>query len=391
MRRLLANLAVIAASLALSLACAEVASWYLLPQWAPENASRTFWRYDEGLGWSNRPGASGVQLHRDFAPRIEINAAGQRDRDYPTDRVPGRCRMLVLGDSFTWGYGVEREQIWHELVEARRPDWEIVNAGVPGYATDQELLYLEQRGLALRPDAVVLLFYANDLLENLEHSTSGYRKPYFELGPDGSLALHQVPVPRGSAKERVERWLRFHTYVLFRLYRLPSWLAAVREEREGSEAHKERRKRELRAAQEEERARRRRERAADGGRPSERPARAARADAAAPVDNKYDVDVSLTLAMLERMDHSARASGARFFVVTAPLSDPPRERLLAGLRERGVAHLALDPAFEGRSDIRFPHDAHWTPNGHAIAADAIEGFLAGEGVFGAPDCGLGRS
>jgi lysophospholipase L1-like esterase len=388
-RRVLANLAVIAASLALSLACAEVASWYLLPQWAPENASRTFWRYDERLGWSNRPGASGVQLHRDFAPRIEINAAGQRDRDYPMDRVPGRCRMLALGDSYAWGYGVEREQIWHELVEARRPEWEIVNAGVPGYGTDQELLYLEERGLALRPDAVVLLFYANDVLENLERSSSGYFKPYFELGAEGTLALHQVPVPRGGVGQRFERWLRFHTYLLFRLYRLPSWLAAVREEREGTEAHKERRKRELRAAREEERQRRRRERLAAGGRPAERRAGTAGAVAeAAPRDNKYDVDLSLTLAMLERMDRSARAGGARFFVVAAPLSDPPRERLLAALRERSVASLALDPAFDGRSDIRFPHDPHWTPSGHVIAADAVERFLVAEGVFDAPGCGL---
>lgn len=386
-RRQLANLAVAIVSLAIALALAEVATWVLLPSWAPENASRTFWRYDERLGWSNRPGARGVQRQRDFAPRIEINAAGQRDRDIPVERVPGRCRLLAVGDSYTWGYGVEREEIWHELLEVRHPDWEVVNAGVPGYATDQELLYLEERGLALRPDAVVLLFYANDLLENLERSTSGYFKPYFELAADGSLALRQVPVPHGSPKQQLERWLRFHTYLWFRLYRLPSWIAAVREERAGSEAHNERQKREAREAFEQERERRRRERRAaraQGG--ARRPAPDS-VPALPPARNKYDVDLSLTLALLERMDRSAEVRGARFFAVTAPLSDPPRERLLAGLGKRGVRHLALDAAFAGRRDVRFPHDPHWTQAGHALAADAIEAFLVSEGVLGATDCG----
>jgi hypothetical protein len=105
-----------ALSPALALALAEAASWLLLPQWAPENGSRSFWRFDERLGWSNRPGASGVHLHPDFAPRVEINAEGLRDRSYPEARVPGLCRMLVVGDSFT-GLDVEREEIWHERIE----------------------------------------------------------------------------------------------------------------------------------------------------------------------------------------------------------------------------------------------------------------------------------
>lgn len=364
LRRLATNLLLAAVSVVLALGLAEVASWTLLPQWAPENGSRTFWRFDRSLGWSNRPGASGVHVHQDFAPRVEINAEGLRDKEYPEARVPGLCRMVVVGDSFTWGFGVERNEIWHELLEARHPDWEIVNAGVAGYATDQELLYLEERGLALRPDVVLLLFHPNDLLENSERHTSGYYKPYFELGPDGRLALRQVPVPRGSHEQRLERWLRFHTYLLFRLYHFRKFVAAVREERAREEQEKA-------AAQ------------AQPERPRDRAP-------SAPVVNKYDVDLSLTLALLGRIDEVVRERGARFLVATVPMSDPPVSGLQAGLRERGIHTLGLDAAFKRQRDIRFDHDPHWTAHGHAIAAAAIESFLASEGVFGAPGCGLGE-
>jgi len=352
LRRALVNLLLAAVAVALTLALAEVASWYLLPQWAPENGSRTFWRYDERLGWSHRPGASGVHRHPDFAARVETSSQGLRDRDYPEARVPGLCRMLVLGDSFTWGFGVDREHIWHERIETRHPDWEILNAGVAGYATDQQLLYLEARGLALRPDVVLLLFHPNDLLENAERSTSGYYKPYFELGADGALALRQVPVPPGTLPQQLDRWLHFRTYLLYRLYHARKFVAAAREERA----------REAEAPPP----------------PGARPA----------VVNKYDVDATLTLKLLERIDERVRESGARFLLVSVPISDPPLGRLREGLRALGIAHLGLDAAFRRQRDIRFPGDPHWTPHGHAIAADAVEAFVEQQGLFrGHPGCG----
>jgi hypothetical protein len=351
--RVLANLLLAVLAVALTLGLAEVAAWVLLPQWAPENGSRTFWRYDELLGWSHRPGASGVHRHPDFAARVAISSQGLRDRVYPEARVAGLCRMLVVGDSFTWGFGVQQDEIWHERIEARHPDWEILNAGVAGYATDQELLYLEQRGLALRPDAVLLLFHPNDLLENAEHATSGYYKPYFERRTDGALELRQVPVPPGTWEQRLDRWLHFHTYLLYRLYHARKFVAAAREERA---------------------------RAAEPGRREAPPPRR-RGEPRPQVPNKYDVDLTLTLGLLGRIDLRVREQGARFLLASVPLSDPPRSGLDEGLRARGIAHLWLDEAFRRQRDVRFPGDPHWTPHGHAIAARAVESFLEQQGVF----------
>ena len=366
LRRLLANLLLAVGAVAATLALAEAASWWLFPQWAPEDGSRTFWGYDELLGWSHRPGASGVHRHPDFAARVEINARGLRDRDYPEARVPGLCRMLVVGDSFAWGFGVQREEIWHERIELRHPDWEIVNAGVAGYATDQELLYLEHRGLALRPDVVLLLFHPNDLLENAEHATSGYYKPYFERGADGSLALRQVPVPTGSLEQRVDRWLHFRTYLLYRLYHARKFIAAAREERAARAVADER------------------PQAAAQDRPADAPPRERRLAEPPPgALDKYDVELALTLELLGRIDALVRERGARFLVAIVPFSSASRVRLEEGLRARRIAHVGLDPAFRRQRDVRFPGDPHWTPHGHAIAADAVEAFLESQGALGA--------
>jgi GDSL-like Lipase/Acylhydrolase len=369
LRRLLSNLLLAGVAVVATLGLAELAARHVLPEWRPENGSRLFWRYDPLLGWSHQPGSEGIHEKADFAVHVVTSAQGLRDRLYPEARVPGLCRMIAVGDSFTWGFGVEDGQIWHERIEAAHPDWEILNAGVAGYATDQELLYLEKRGLAFQPDVVLLLLHPNDFLENAERGTSGYYKPRFVLHPGGELELTQMPVPHGTLEQRFDRWLHYHTYLLYRVYHPLEYLEAAQEERAHQAAAEAARER---------RAGRRRD-------PAERARRRAERLAA---PNKYDVDLSLTLALLGRIDAVVREHGARFLLVSVPMSDPPRSRLAAGVQALGIPYLPLDPAFRGQRDIRFEHDAHWTPHGHEIAARAIEDFLEAQGVLrGDGSCG----
>jgi hypothetical protein len=72
-----------------------------------------------------------------------------------------RPRVLMLGDSITFGSGVRDEETFCALMAQR---YDVVNLGVEGYGTDQELLKLEREGLAYHPDVVVLNFtVANDI------------------------------------------------------------------------------------------------------------------------------------------------------------------------------------------------------------------------------------
>ena len=63
---------------------------------------------------------------------VSQNAEGLRDRHYPYARDGGRRRILVLGDSVVWCWGVEQADCFTERLEAALPDTDVINAGVPG-------------------------------------------------------------------------------------------------------------------------------------------------------------------------------------------------------------------------------------------------------------------
>jgi len=150
--------------------------------------------YDETLGWRNIPNWSATTYDR----TLTINSRGLRDREYPLAKPEGVFRILVLGDSFTWGYGVSDEEVFTERLEKALAtagrSVEVLNAGVSGWGTDQELLYLEREGLQSSPDLVVLAFFLYNDPDNIRHSVQyGLQKPLFA---DTNLTLVNVPVPK---------------------------------------------------------------------------------------------------------------------------------------------------------------------------------------------------
>ena len=111
---------------------------------------------------------------------VRINTLGFRDsREYTIEKAPGTFRILVLGDSVTFGHGATFETTYPYLLEQRlrswRSDvrWEVWNLGVPGYNTRQELLYLQEVGRRFQPDLVVVGFYPNDFIGNEEQPPPG--------------------------------------------------------------------------------------------------------------------------------------------------------------------------------------------------------------------------
>src|SRR5512140_1780161 len=120
---------------------------------------------DPALGWRGRPNLrSEARLDPDFRHAVRTNSRGMRDRE--TLARDSRRRILCLGDSFTWGLGVESADAFPSLLERGLPDTEVVNAGVIGWGTAQEWLWLEGEGQAYAPDAIVLGFFVNDFWDN---------------------------------------------------------------------------------------------------------------------------------------------------------------------------------------------------------------------------------
>lgn len=111
----------------------------------------------------------GTQARLVGAP-VRINELGMRD-DQPLQPGPDETlvRIIGLGDSHMFGWGVEHEATFLALLEASlqrmaRPDVVVdaVNMAVPGYNAVQEVALFEQRGLALDPDVVIVQYCLND-------------------------------------------------------------------------------------------------------------------------------------------------------------------------------------------------------------------------------------
>ncbi len=161
------------------------------------------WRWDDRQG---RPGIFLTDANRGqrLAPGYEgwfagvpvrINSLGFRDRqEYSLEKPAKTFRIIVLGDSVTFGHGTLDDTTYPYLLEQRlkkwRPDvaWEVWNLGVPGYNTGQELAYLEQIGPRADPDLVIVGFYPNDF--------SGDNAP----ASRGRLARTMTPLLRSAQK-----------------------------------------------------------------------------------------------------------------------------------------------------------------------------------------------
>jgi lysophospholipase L1-like esterase len=95
------------------------------------------------------------------APAIVDNHLGFREREIPP-RQPGRYRIVVVGDSFTWGQGVEApERFSNQMESALGPSYEVFNFGRPGNNLPEHLAVLQQ-ALPVSPDFVLVQLYIND-------------------------------------------------------------------------------------------------------------------------------------------------------------------------------------------------------------------------------------
>jgi hypothetical protein len=133
--------------------------------------------HDEFTGWRKRTKVSVERSGPEFDVRITTNEQGLVDDPMPDPRKPaGAFRVLVLGDSFTQGFTVGRDDLYVDLLERR---WvaqgraaDIVNAGTEGWSTDQEVAWFLRHGAKFEPDVVLIAAYENDLYWNGQSRSS---------------------------------------------------------------------------------------------------------------------------------------------------------------------------------------------------------------------------
>lgn len=77
-----------------------------------------------------------------------------------------RRRILVLGDSFTYGIGVNDDETFCSILQQKLPSYEIINAGNGGKGTDYQVKFYRTVGKGFQPNLVLLIFFENDFMDN---------------------------------------------------------------------------------------------------------------------------------------------------------------------------------------------------------------------------------
>ena len=127
-----------------------------------------------------------------------VNSQGWRDVEHNIINTNKSFRILVLGDSNTYGYIVPRDALYTRVLEKKLNELgynvEIISMGYSGWGTDQQLEALKKEGLRYRPDLVIFQITSNDLDDNFfwrNKGKFGTRKPfYYKLNDRGEVVRH---------------------------------------------------------------------------------------------------------------------------------------------------------------------------------------------------------
>ena len=157
---------------------------------------------DPRLGARLKPGFDDRVVTTEFSSTWTINEDGHRGpRAGPKDQ---RYRIVALGDSFTFGYGVEAEEAWPARLQALLSEKggagvEVINLGVGGYGTFEEARSLEDERGRLSPDLAIIAFYVgNDPFDN---------RRWYPPVPITVPGEAPIPAAMPDATERLKRWL----------------------------------------------------------------------------------------------------------------------------------------------------------------------------------------
>lgn len=101
----------------------------------------------------------------------KINSDGFRDEEYSVTKPNNTFRIVVLGDSYTFGLGMQLnetlpKQLEIKLNEDTKMNYEVLNFGVPSFNTKEEVEMLKGIGLKYQPDSVIVAFMDNDVYDN---------------------------------------------------------------------------------------------------------------------------------------------------------------------------------------------------------------------------------
>jgi lysophospholipase L1-like esterase len=338
------RLAVAACGLLAGLLCVEVLLRVTDPQIEIFNPLNGFHEGDTQLGWRGKPNIVRRFHRQDFDVVVRHGPDGFRLPDPPPPAHP-EARVLFLGDSFTWGWGVPQGRVFtDDLQRALAPRVGVENRGVNAFGTAQEYLLLQEEVRRQKYARVAVMFFNNDVFENIAHKE---HRPRFDLVGD-HLVAENLPLP-ARLRNPIDTFLDRHSRaLLFFSYQFSVLQHRIKDH-------------------------------------FREPARPTRQEA---IDYRTLPGYGVTARLLAQMRTLSRQHGASFFVVYVPseseMEHQPsdnayvravHEMVVEVCRREDIPLIDLVPGFHaaamGGIPLIFPHDAHWTSAGHQLAAEII--------------------
>jgi len=119
---------------------------------------------DQQLYFELVPNIKNQKFHE---TKISINSEGYRDKEYSIEKPDNTIRIVALGDSVGFGWGVNLEDVYTEVLEKELnknldKNYEVLNFAVPGFYTAQELRMLESKAIKYSPDIILVIYLFND-------------------------------------------------------------------------------------------------------------------------------------------------------------------------------------------------------------------------------------
>ncbi len=372
-----------------------------------------FYQPDASRGYALKPNMEGW-YRKEGEAFVKINSDGLRDREHTKVKPPETLRIAVVGDSYAEAFQVPQEKaFWWVMgqrlqgcqpLQGRRV--EVINFGVSGYGTAQELITLREKVWAYSPDIVLLAVTTNnDVLDNSHALKLADEIPYFtlrdgQLVPDNSFRDVRSFRLRDSALNRAGRWLRDHLRFVQAIHlaqvalksRLDAWRHGgdVQEKQRDAPAQPQTPSTQQQGAPTDELG-------------------AANVVYREPSDDTWRDAWAVTEKLVATMNAEVKGHGARFYVVTLSngiqvypeaqarkafaerlgvedLFYPERRFRALGERE-GFPVLNLAPELQRYAEERrlFLHgfgrelgNGHWNADGHAAAGELIARWLCDE-------------
>jgi lysophospholipase L1-like esterase len=180
---------------------------------------------DSVLGYRYRPNSTARHITPEFTVSYVIDEHGMRKRAEPEPSDSTAMRILVVGDSFTFGDGNEENDTWIRVAERavrakvlpeRGIHVDVINAGVEGYDTRSELLWLEEIAPRIHPAIVVLGFVANDVYTN--RPATSPPPPMLHPQRSGAFSLHMVAWAKRMATKSDRLYARLFLLTARRAY-----------------------------------------------------------------------------------------------------------------------------------------------------------------------------